>query len=146
MTTAPTRKFRLLIVEDNPADVELFRRALKRAQIDFELSVIGDGGEALDMVRRENASPEPQTPDLIVLDLNLPKADGREILAEMRATGAFANVPVVVLTSSTSRREKEELQVFRIARHLSKPPDLDEFLNLGAVVKEVLSTQVRPVA
>lgn len=132
----------ILMIEDNPGDVELLRLALERAELDCELFVINDGGEALALVRRENTSPSRAIPNLVLLDLNLPKADGREILMEMRRGRAFANVPVVILTSSSSVREREELQALRIARHITKPPDLIEFLKLGSVVREVLDEYV----
>lgn len=142
MNTAVTdRKPRLLLVDDNPGDVELFRHALRHAHLDCELEVIYDGGEALDLVRREASSGPERTPDLVVLDLNLPKADGREILTEMRGTAAFARVPVMILTSSNSPREREQLEVLGISRHVSKPPDLHEFLKLGLIVKEVLDSR-----
>lgn len=138
MQIASEHKIQLLLVDDNPGDVQLFRWALKRAEIDCELSVIADGGEALAMVRRESAAASPHRPDLVVLDLNLPKADGREILTAMRSTAVFSEVPVVILTSSTAPREREQLQSLRVARHLVKPPDFKEFMNLGAIVKQVL--------
>jgi len=132
------RKIRILLIEDNLGDVDLIRFALQRAKLDCELTVINDGGEALALVRRVNALPNPVVPDLILLDLNLPKADGREILTEMRSTSTFADVPVVILTSSSWLREREQLESLRIARHITKPPDLDAFLRLGFVVREVL--------
>ena len=132
------RKVRLLLVDDNPGDVQLFRWALRRADLDIDLSVIDDGGEALAMVREADASSTLNTPDLVVLDLNLPKADGREILTLMRSTRAFADVPVVILTSSTSLRDREQMESLNIARYIAKPPDLKEFMNLGSVVKNVL--------
>jgi CheY-like chemotaxis protein len=139
--TSTEQKPRLLMVEDNPGDVELFRWALERAEIDCELSVIEDGGDALDMVRGKAGAESPATPDLIVLDLNLPKVGGLEILKQMRAGGPFVNVPVIVMTSSTSPRERERLEPLRVARHLTKPSDLDEFLNIGSIVKDVLNEQ-----
>ena len=146
MTSIDRRKRRLLMVEDNPGDVELFRWALKRADIDCDLSVIGDGAEAIAMVRREDASQHPNAPDLIVLDLNLPKADGREILTAMRSTPTFGKIPVIILTSSTSRRELEQLEPLRISRHIAKPSDLDEFLSVGTVIKKVLEEFSEPEA
>jgi two-component system response regulator len=75
----------------------------------------------------------------VLLDLNLPKADGREILEAMRASDSLSKVPVVILTSSNSLREREQLIALRISRHIVKPPDLAEFIKLGTVVKEVLA-------
>ena len=87
-------------------------------------------------------APSSAIPNLILLDLNLPKADGREILTEIRSGTTFANVPVVILTSSSSSREREELQALRIARHITKPSDLNDSLKLGFVVKEVLDQSI----
>lgn len=134
-----SHRLRILMIEDNPGDVELFRFALQQADLDCEVSVIQDGGEALAMVRREKTSHSTDAPDLIVLDLNLPKASGREILAEMRASTVFPDAPVMVLTSSSSPREREELGALHVARHLTKPPQLNEFLKIGSVVREVLA-------
>ena len=129
---------KILMIEDNPGDVELFRFALKQAQLDCELAVISDGGEALALIQGEHPTPTQETPDLVLLDLNLPKVGGREILTAMRSGTTFGSVPVVIFTSSSSRREREELEPLQVARHITKPSDLDEFLRIGTVVREVL--------
>jgi two-component system, chemotaxis family, response regulator Rcp1 len=138
MANVRDHKVRLLMVEDNPGDVELFRWALKRAEIDCELSVIGDGGEALALLQREEDSSNPAIPDLVILDLNLPKEDGREVLARMRSSHTFAEVPVVVMTSSASPQEREQLKPLRVARHITKPSDLNEFLKIASEIEKVL--------
>lgn len=128
----------MLLVDDNPGDVELFRWALDRAGIDYELSVIADGGDAMAMVHGERASRNARPPDLVVLDLNLPKADGREILAEMRSAGVFSETPVMILTSSTSQRDRDQMRALQVARYVSKPHDFEEFMKIGMIVKELL--------
>jgi CheY-like chemotaxis protein len=131
----PGRKARLLIIEDNPGDVTLLGLALTRAEVNCEVSVIEDGGAALEFVRQH----EPSVPDLVILDLNLPKADGREVLSAMRSVEAFADVPVVIWTSSNAPHERTQLNALGVSRYLVKPPDLDEFLKLGGVIKDVLA-------
>jgi DNA-binding response OmpR family regulator len=138
MIAGPDQKRRLLIIEDNPGDVGLFRWALDRAGIDCELSVIEDGGAALEFVRREGGSGGPNIPDLVVLDLNLPKVSGSDVLIAMRGITAFANVPVVIWTSSNAPSDRARLNDLQINRYLLKPPELSEFLKLGIAIKEIL--------
>src|SRR5438874_13452464 len=123
MTDEPcVRKVQVLLVEDNPGDVELLRWALGRASLDCELIVIDDGSDAIAFVQQRGKYTGAAVPDLAILDLNLPKYDGLEILAEMRANRAFASVPVAVLSSSSSPRDRAKMEVFRIARYITKPP------------------------
>ncbi len=133
------RKVRILLIEDNPADVDLLRRAFRSAQLEYELTLLEDGAEALAFVRRlETGGGEP-TPDLAVVDLNLPKNDGVEVLEAMRGTSAFADVPVAVLSSAASSRERARIEPYGIGRYITKPPDLDEFLRIGFILKELLA-------
>lgn len=134
-----SRKIRLLVIDDNSGDVRLFRWALEHAEVDCDLDVIADGGAAMDFVREESSRANPTIPDLVVLDLNLPKADGREILAAMRASQRFADVPVVIWTSSSTPRDRDQLASLRIDRYIVKPAELDEFLKLGSVIKALIS-------
>src|SRR5215471_4441512 len=97
------RPFRILLVEDNAADTWLLRKALQNAALNFELIQIEDGAEALAFVRGEGEYAGSVTPDLAVVDLNLPKNDGVEVLEALRKSKSFSNVPVVIVTSSTSR-------------------------------------------
>jgi len=128
-----------VLVEDNPGDVGLFRWALDQAHIEYELTVIQDGGAALDLIRQEESSSEPNVPDLVVLDLNLPKANGREILAAMRSAKAFENVPVVIWTSSKAMTDRAQLDMLRVTRYLVKPSELREFATLGVSISELLN-------
>ena len=130
---------RILLVEDNPGDVELLRLALKRAGLDCELMVLDDGAEALALVRQQGKYAGVPVPDLAVLDLNVPKYDGVEILEALRANPAFAEVRVAVLSSSSSPRERANIEKYHISRYITKPLDLDEFLRIGEVLKELLT-------
>jgi CheY-like chemotaxis protein len=132
-----THRPRILIIEDNPGDVLLFQVALSDAGLDCELSEISDGQTALDFVRKEHAT----LPDLVILDLNLPKASGREILAEIRATPAFRPVPVVIWTSSNARADRTHLEELGVTRYLVKPPEFRQLGPLGATIKEILENK-----
>jgi CheY-like chemotaxis protein len=129
------RKVQILLVEDNPADVDLLRRALRNAELDCELTVIEDGAEALAFVRQKEKEAGAPTPDLVVLDMNLPKHSGLEILEAMRTTRVFANVPVAILTSSSSPRERTKMEGLRVGRYITKPSDLEEFMRIGLIIK-----------
>jgi CheY-like chemotaxis protein len=133
------KKPRILLVEDNPGDVELLRLALKTAGFDCELTVVGDGGEAIAMIRRQGKYAGLAPPDLAILDLNVPKNDGIEIIATMRASEIFRNTQVVVLSSSSSPRDYARLERFNIARYITKPTDLAEFLNTWSQLKSLMA-------
>ncbi len=132
------RKIQILLVEDNPADVDLLRRALRSAGLDCELTVIEDGAEALAFVRQKEKEAGGPGSDLVVLDINLPKNGGLEILEAMRASRVFADVPVAILTSSSSPRERTKMEGLRVGRYIIKPPDLEEYLKIGFILKALL--------
>ncbi|HEY2017681.1 MAG TPA: response regulator [Bryobacteraceae bacterium] len=140
------REVHILLIEDNPADVELLRRAFIAAHLDCSLTVLEDGAEALAFLRRLETQPGEPSPDLTVLDLNLPKNDGVEVLQAMRASRSFAAAPVAVLSSSASSRERARIEQFGIGRYITKPADLDEFLRIGFILKELLAESGRPAA
>ena len=131
-------KVHILLVDDNPADVELLRRALIVAELDCTMTVLEDGAEALAFLRRQEDQPDGRVPDLIVLDLNLPKNDGLEVLEALRASRTFASAPVAVMSSSAEPRERAKIEQFGIGRYITKPADLDEFLRVGFILKELL--------
>ena len=132
------RKTRILVVEDNPADVDLLQLALTEAGLDCELTVIDDGADALAFVRCNDGLAD--LPVLAILDLNLPKHSGIEVLEEMRAHRGFADLPVIILSSSASPLDREKSARFGVRRYIVKPPDLEEFLRIGGQVKELLAT------
>jgi CheY-like chemotaxis protein len=151
MTAQPdSRNARLLLVEDNPADVELFRYALDCAKVSCDLTVIDNGGEALAFVQQRGRYLNAPAPDLAVLDLNLPRYDGMEILAAMRANRAFAEVSVAVMSSSSRPVDRAKIEAFGIDRYITKPPDLDGYLGIGLIVKQLLDDsrkgQAKPTA
>ena len=128
----------VLLVEDNPGDVELLRLALKTAGFECDLTVLDDGGEAIAMVKGQGKYADVAPPDLAILDLNVPKNDGIEIIESMRASEVYRDTQVVVLSSSSSPRDYARLERFHIARYITKPPDLDEFLNIGSQLKSLV--------
>ena len=122
---------RILVVEDNPADVYLLREALSLEGKQVDLTVVIDGEQALKYVQRKGEFEGATTPDLVVLDLNLPKSDGGDVLRCIREDSNYAGVPVVVLTSSDSPRDRKTIESLGADRFITKPSDLDEFMALG---------------
>ena len=129
------RMTEILLAEDNPADVYLIREALQEHGVDCTLQVAADGKEVLQIIAREDPQPPP---GLIILDMNLPRHDGIEILQRLRKIATFSHVPVVVLTSSDSPRDRQVATQLGATRYLRKPSNLEEFLSLGAIFKELL--------
>ncbi|WIG94838.1 response regulator [Myxococcus sp. SDU36] len=118
----------ILLVEDNPGDVRLTIEAFKEGKVSNRLSVARDGVEALAFLRRQGAYANAARPDLILLDLNLPRKDGREVLAEIKVDPALRRIPVVVLT--TSKAEEDILRTYDLHAncYIAKPVDLEQFI------------------
>jgi len=133
-------KIRILVIEDNPGDVELIRMALESAGVDCDLQVIDEGEGAMAYVQQPRQNAGERVPDLVLLDLNLPKHSGLEILEAIRGNQAFAAVPVTVLSSSSSRRDRAKIEDFKVAMYITKPPDLEEFLKIGPTLKDLLAS------
>lgn len=120
----------VLLVEDDPADVELTREALADSKLMTNMRVVGDGVEAMAYLKKEGAYSDCKTPDLILLDLNMPKKDGREVLNELKADPALKTIPVVVLTTSSS--EEDILRSYNLGAncYVTKPVGLEEFMKV----------------
>jgi two-component system, chemotaxis family, response regulator Rcp1 len=125
-----TRALSILLVEDNPGDVRLMKEALKEAEVSTELSVVYDGEAALNFLRRANGYTDSPRPDLIFLDLNLPRRDGREVLAEIKADDKLRRIPVVVLTTSEAERDIVNAYDLHANCYVKKPIDLDKFIQV----------------
>ena len=135
MTAMPTsRLVEILLVEDNPGDVRLTREALKEGKIRNNLNVASDGVEALRYLRREGPYAGAARPDLILLDLNLPRMDGREVLQAVKMDPSLRHIPVVVLTSSAAEQDIVRAYDLHANCYVSKPVDLDQFIH---VVKSI---------
>ena len=120
----------LLLVEDSPADVLMTKEGLARAKVHNNLNVVRDGVEALAFLRREAPYAAAIRPDLILLDLNLPRKDGREVLAEIKADAALCTIPVVILT--TSQAEEDILRAYGLHAncYITKPVDFAGFVKM----------------
>jgi two-component system response regulator len=133
----------VLLVEDNPADVRLTREALKGGKIWSRLHVVEDGVEALAFVQQQGRHANAPRPDLILLDLNLPKMDGREVLSRIKADENLKRIPVVVLT--TSQAEEDILKAYNLNAncYISKPVDFEQFRKIVKLVEEFWLTIVK---
>jgi DNA-binding response OmpR family regulator len=132
------RQVSILLVEDNPFDVEFFTIALDSAELGYDLTVLDDGEEAVALIHREGKYADLRIPDLAVLDLNLPKRDGVEILKELRASALFDDVPVAILTSSSSPRDRARIDEIGVVCFMTKPSALDEIQRVGTTIKDLL--------
>jgi two-component system, chemotaxis family, response regulator Rcp1 len=124
----------VLLVEDNPGDVRLTKEALKEGKLLNQLTVVGDGVEALLFLRKEGKYADAIQPELILLDLNLPKKDGREVLAEIKADPKLRRIPVVVLTTSSAEEDILKIYDLHANCYITKPVDLEQFMG---VVKSI---------
>jgi CheY-like chemotaxis protein len=133
----------ILLVEDDPADVELTKESLADSKIAIRLQVVGDGVEALAFLRQEGKHAGAPRPDLILLDLNLPRMDGRTLLTEIRADDGLKSIPVVVLT--TSQAEADIVKSYRLGAncYITKPVGLAEFARVVNSIEEFWFTIVR---
>ena len=128
MSAVPSgRPAEILLVEDNPGDVRLTRETLKESKLLNRMSVVVDGVEALAFLRREGRYAGETRPDLILLDLNLPKKDGREVLAEIKADESLRRIPVIVLTTSSAEQDILKMYDLHANCYITKPVDLDQF-------------------
>ncbi len=133
----------ILLVEDNPGDVRLAREALKESKIRNTLYVVEDGVEAMDFLRRRGRHPGAPRPDLILLDLNLPRKSGREVLAEVKADEDLKRVPVVILTVSKAEEDIVKCYDHHANCYITKPLDFNQFMNVTKSIEEFWLTIVK---
>ena len=131
-----TRSIEILLVEDNPGDARLTIEAMREAKMRNRMHVVEDGVEAMAFLRRQGSFGEAPRPDLILLDLNLPRKDGREVLAEVKADPDLKRIPVVILT--TSRAEEDVLRAYDLHAncYVTKPVDLAQFMKIVSQIDE----------
>lgn len=141
--STPSHSIEILLVEDNPGDVRLTLEALKEARIYNKINVASNGVEAIDYLRRKGDFADATRPDLILLDLNLPKKDGREVLQEIKHDDELKRIPVVVLT--TSKAEEDILRSYNLHAncYITKPVDLDQFMRVVQSIQDFWLTIVR---
>ena len=140
---AETRPLQLLLVEDNPGDVRLTKEALKAGSVDVTLSVARDGVEAIDFLRKRGEFQSAPDPDLILLDLNLPRKNGREVLSEIKNDGSLRHIPVVVLT--TSQADEDILRSYQLHAnaYVTKPVDFDSFISVVRQIDQFFVSVVK---
>lgn len=139
------RPAEMLLVEDNPGDARLAIEALKDAKVNNNLSWVQDGVEAMAFLRREGAYSDVPRPDVILLDLNLPKKDGREVLAEVKADKDLRSIPVVILTVSGAEEDIIKTYNLHANCYIRKPIDLDQFIEVVKAIKDFwLSVVILP--
>lgn len=126
----------ILLVEDNPADVRLVQEVFKEARIHNKMRVALDGDKALQILRREGEYARASSPDLIILDLNLPKKDGREVLKEIKEDENLKSIPVVILTTSNAEEDLIETYKNNANCYISKPVDLDNFIRVVKIIED----------
>jgi DNA-binding response OmpR family regulator len=132
---------RILVIEDNRSDVFLLDRALKKQDFRFELVHLVNGNEALAFIRGQGAYEGAAIPDLILVDLNLSKYTGEEILREVRSASHLGGVPVCVWSSSRSRRDEALLKNLGVSQFITKPSGLDQFMRIGRIIADLLAVR-----
>jgi CheY-like chemotaxis protein len=133
----------ILLVEDDPGDVLITREALAEHRVNNHLTVVSDGAEALAYLRRQEPYGDAVRPDLVLLDLNLPRRDGREVLAEIKQDKELSQIPVVVLTTSQSEDDVRRSYGLHANAYVTKPVDFDSFVNTVREIDRFFVTVVR---
>jgi|HubBroStandDraft_6_1064221.scaffolds.fasta_scaffold229166_3 DNA-binding response OmpR family regulator len=132
----------VIVIEDNVSDVFLLERALNKQDLRVELIHLADGDQALAFVRREGAFSHVASPSLILIDLNLPKHNGEDILREIRGARHLSGIPVCAWSSSQSQQDQALLMELGVARFVTKPLGLDQFMEIGKIIKDLLAARV----
>ncbi len=140
-----TNPVNILLIEDNPGDVRLTQEAFKEGTMDIKLDVVMDGVEAIKYLKKEMPYNQATTPDLILLDLNLPKKDGREVLQEIKTDNKLKRTPVVVLTTSNAQQDILKSYNLHVNCYVNKPVDFDKFFDIIQKIEDFwLSTAILP--
>lgn len=137
-----SKAIEILLVEDNPGDVELTREAFAECKITNRLHVARHGEEALDFLFRRKNFKDAVRPDLILLDLNMPRIDGKEVLAELKKDESLLNIPVVILTSSSAEQDVAKSYNLHANAYIIKPVDLTKFMHVIQAIKDFWLTVV----
>jgi chemotaxis family two-component system response regulator Rcp1 len=133
--------YRIWIAEDNPADVYLIEEALRRHEFAYRLATAGNGEDMLNMIASLEQNPSESCPDLFLIDLNLPRRSGAEILAKIRGSVRCAKIPAIVITSSDSPQDRARARELGASFYFRKPADLEKFMAIGTVVRDFLEPQ-----
>ena len=138
------RPCQILIAEDNKSDVFLIRQALQKSGINAQIHIADDGEKTVKFFEQADADPAAPCPNLILLDINMPRYKGGDILRKLRASARCKNALVLVVTSSDSQRDREEMDAFGANGYFRKPSEFSEFMKLGDLVRELLTGTDRP--
>ncbi len=130
--------YRIWIAEDNPADVYLIEEALRRHEFAYRLEIADNGEDMLKMLAAVDRDPSALCPDLFLIDLNLPRQPGEEILARIRQSSRCAGVPAIVITSSDSPQDRARARQLGASFYFRKPADLERFMAIGGIIREFL--------
>ncbi len=133
------RPYQILLAEESAADVGIVRIALRDQDLDHVLHVARDGEEAISFIQKADKDRKAPGPDLLLLDMHLPKYNGEEILKCLRSTEFYAQIPVVVMTSSDAPADHDRAQKHAAMFYFRKPSRLDEFIQLGVIVRDILT-------
>ena len=137
------RTFTILLVEDNPGDVRLTKEAFKEGRLDVEIYDVSDGIEALEFLEKQNSFSEAPRPDLILLDLNLPRKNGREVLSIIKNNKKLKQIPVVILTTSSAESDIIESYNSFANCYITKPINMDEFIEVAKEIERFWLTTVQ---
>lgn len=132
------RPMEILLVEDGLVDARVTIGALKRGQIQHRMTLIRDGAEAMEFLRQEGKFSRAPRPDLILLDLGLPKMDGRQVLQEIKSDDSLSTIPVVIMTSSDDEEDRAQSELLGVDSFITKPVDLEKFLSVVRQLKRYL--------
>jgi two-component system, chemotaxis family, response regulator Rcp1 len=135
-------EYRILIAEDNAADVYLIEQALQQQGFAYKLELADNGEDMLKMIAKIDADPSVQCPNLFLLDLNLPRRSGDEVLERIRQSSRCAHVPVIIITSSDSPQDRARASELGASYYFRKPADLQRFMTIGRIVGEFLEKQL----
>jgi chemotaxis family two-component system response regulator Rcp1 len=140
------RQWRILIAEDNKSDVFLIQQAIQKSGVDAQVYVADDGEKTIRFFEQADAEETAPYPDLILLDINLPRYKGSTILRHLRASRRCANALVVVVTSSDSKADRDEMAALGANEYFRKPSEFAEFMKLGRLVRDLLAVNLTPPA
>ena len=143
MPKPPGQPIEVLLVEDDPGDVLLIREAFEFNKVHNNLNVVSDGEQALSYLRREGEWAEALRPDLVLLDLNLPRKDGREVLAEAKGDPALRTIPIVVLTTSEAEEDVLKSYELHANAYVTKPVDFERFVSIVRQIDDFFVSVVR---
>jgi CheY-like chemotaxis protein len=143
-SSAGSRKYRILVIEDSKTDVFLIREAVASSQIDTEIDIVRDGEAATRYFDAADRNENTPRPDLVLLDLNLPKKSGNQVLKHLRDSVRCRHVKVLIVSSSDAPQDRGSVENFAIEGYFKKPSSYAGFMGLGLIVKELLESGVRP--